>query len=114
MVLQTPIFSFVLVWWAKRPAQAEEDTEKRSEDSLFAKVMRPVSIGCCAYIGYAVSALVFVWISGVEVDMDAAVVDLEAHFMFVVAFVVHAIFIHFLSRPWLKHKISTRERPWPR
>lgn len=106
IVLQTLVFSLVLVWWDKRQYQKAESPEEKPQNTLFAEIMRPVSIGCFAYIGYAVGAVLFVFISGTEVDMDAAAGDLKTQLMFVVAFVVNVIAIVLVSKPWLAGRIS--------
>jgi hypothetical protein len=106
IMLQTLTFSLVLVWWDKRQYQRTEGREERpTTPSLLSEIMKAVMTGCFAYVGYAIGALSFVAIAGVEVDMDAAA-DLRTQMMFVVAFVVNVVAVFFISRQWLKGGIS--------
>jgi hypothetical protein len=106
IMLQTLAFSLVLVWWDKRQYQRTEGAEERpAAPSLPSDIMKAVMTGCFAYVGYAIGALSFVAITGVEVDMDAAA-DLKTQMMFVVAFVVNVIAVFFISKQWLKGRVS--------
>jgi hypothetical protein len=106
ILLQTLTFSLVLVWWDKRQYQRTESREERpAAPSLFSEIMKAVMAGCFAYVGYAIGALSLVAITGVEVDMDAAA-DLRNQMMFVVAFVVNVVAVFFISKQWLKGRVS--------
>lgn len=101
IMLQTLTFSLVLVWWDKRQYQKE----RPAAPSLLSEIMKAVMTGCFAYLGYAIGALSFVAIAGIEVDMDAAA-DLRTQMMFVVAFVVNVVMVLFISKQWLKGRVS--------
>lgn len=106
IMLQTLAFSWVLVWWDKRQYQKAEGGEERpAAPALLSEIMKAVMAGCFAYVGYAIGALSFVAIAGIEVDMDAAA-DLRTQMMFVVAFVVNVVAVFFMSKQWLKGRIS--------
>jgi hypothetical protein len=106
IMLQTLVFSLVLVWWDKRQYLERKSAEEQPAASLFSEIMKAVATGCFAYIGYAIGALLFVAVSGTEVDMDAAAVDLKTQLMFVVAFIVNVIGVFLISKKWLEGKIS--------
>ncbi|MBL7063525.1 MAG: hypothetical protein ISS49_04855 [Anaerolineae bacterium] len=107
IMLQTFIFSLVLVRWDKRQDQKTKGPEEQpATPSLLSEIMKAVMTGCFAYIGYAIGGLLSVAIAGIEVDMDAAATDLRTQMMFVVAFAVNVIVVFFISRQWLKGKIS--------
>jgi len=110
ILLQTLVFSLILVRWDRRSFQGAkspgQNLKGRNRDaSLFARIMKPVSLACFAYIGYAVGAILFVFISGAEVDMEAAGGDVKTQLMFVVAFAVNVPAIHLVSRPWQAGRI---------
>jgi hypothetical protein len=106
IMLQTLIFSLALVWWEKRQYQEGREAAERRATPLLSEIMKAVMTGCFAYIGYAIGGLLSAALAGIEVDMDAAAGDLKTQMMFVVAFVVNTIVVFFISRQWLKGKIS--------
>jgi len=106
IMLQTLIFSLALVWWEKRQYREGREAAERRATPLLSEIMKAVMTGCFAYVGYAIGGLLSAALAGIEVDMDAAAGDLKTQMMFVVAFVVNTIAVFFISRQWLKGKIS--------
>jgi hypothetical protein len=100
IVLQTLAFSLILVGWDQW--QSRQAEAHAAMPPVMAEVMKALMIGCFAYIGYAVSALSFVALSGLEVDMEAASGDMKTQMMFGVVLIVNVIAVFFLSRLWQK------------
>ncbi|MDY0020605.1 MAG: hypothetical protein RBT47_11440 [Anaerolineae bacterium] len=100
IVLQTLAFSLILVGWDQW--QSRQAEAHAAMPPVLAEVMKALMIGCFAYIGYAVGALSFVALSGLEVDMEAASGDMKTQMMFVVVLIVNVIAVFFISRLWQK------------
>ncbi len=136
ILLQTLIFSWVLVWWDKQKYLKHEIAVPQQTSQLVTDIIKAVMTGCFAYIGYAIGGLLSVAVVGFNIDMGAAAADLRTQMMFVVAFVVNVITVYFISKlwsqgklrigtlfalflgidtavPWLYQLIFTSPSPWP-
>jgi len=103
ILLQTLVFSLILVWWEKRQYQPSLPHRK---SALWTEILKAVMIGCFAYMGYAVGSILSAIIARVTIDMEAAASDWKTQMMFVVAFVVNVILILSVSKRWIAHRIA--------
>lgn len=136
ILLQTLIFSWVLVWWDKQEYLKLKISMPQQTSQLVTEIIKAVMTGCFAYIGYAIGGLLSVAVVGFNIDMGAAAADLRTQMMFVVALVVNVITVYFVSKlwsqgklrigtlfalflgidttvPWLYQLIFTSPSPWP-
>ncbi len=95
ILLQTLAFSFLLVWWDRRPRQPRQAAHR---PGLGADLLKAFMIGCFAYMGYAVGSLLTAFLAKVEVDMEAAAADWKTQIMFVVALVVNVLLVLVVSQ----------------
>lgn len=103
ILLQTLVFSLILVWWERRGYQPSPHHRK---SALWTDILKAVMIGCFAYMGYAVGSILSAIIARVAIDMEAAASDWKTQMMFVVAFVVNVILIFSVSKRWIAHRIA--------
>jgi hypothetical protein len=111
--LQTLAFSIWLVWWERQSAQSHEPIAKQ-ESPLVAEIVKSIMTACFAYIGYAVGGLTLALLANARaattgtsgIDIESAGANFKMQFMFVVAFVVNAIVIYWISRKWMANQTS--------
>jgi len=108
ILLQTLIFSWVLIWWDKQQYLEHTEIAYPQTPQLVTDFIKALMTSCFGYVGYAVGGLLSVAVVGFDVDVGAAAADLRMQMMFVVAFAVNLILVYFISKPWLRGKLSIR------
>ncbi len=108
ILLQTLIFSLILVWWTKHKPDKQPVSQQTKAKRQFSYFIMAVMIACFAYIGYAIGGILSAKLSGFEINFKEASssVSIKSQLMFVVAFVVNIISVLWLSRLWLKNKLD--------
>jgi len=105
ILLQTLIFSWVLVWWDKQQFLKQEKAVPQQTLQLVTDIIKALMISSFGYVGYAVGGLLSVAVVGFDVDVGAAAADLRTQMMFIVAFVVNVLIVYFISKRWLQSKL---------
>ena len=80
------------MYWERRSIEKEKTVEKKT--SKIEDFIRSIMIGCFAYIGYAVAAIISALLAGIAIDFEGTGKDVTTQLMFVVAFIFNILFIH--------------------
>lgn len=104
ITLQTLAFSYILVWWDKREL-AQKAGLQRKTSPVLSQLFMAVVVACFAYIGYAISSLALFFLSDTDIDFSEAAGDIKNQLIFVIAFLCNVVFVFFISKAWLAHKI---------
>ncbi len=108
ILLQTLIFSLILVWWVKQKPKEQPLIQQSKVKRQFAYFIMAVMIACFAYVGYAIGGILSAKLAGFEINLKEAStsINIKSQLMFAVAFLINVISILLLSRIWLKNKIN--------
>jgi hypothetical protein len=108
ILLQTLVFSIMLVWWAKKKSGKQPLNEQSKTKRQLTYFIMAVMIACFAYVGYAIGGILSATLSGFEINLKetSSSVSIKSQLMFVFAFLVNIISIWALSRLWLKDKLD--------
>lgn len=99
ILTQTLAFSFLLIYWLKKPITLKE---KKNREEI-KKVITAVSSACFAYIGYAIGALASIAITQAQVDIAAAGSNFNIQFMFILAFIINIVLVYYLGPKGMKN-----------
>lgn len=106
ILLQTLVFSLILVWWDKQSLQRQAISQQSKLKRQFIYFAMTIMIACFAYVGYAIGGILSAMIAGVEIDIKGASVDFKGQMMFFVAFIINILSINFFSRKLIKGKLN--------
>jgi hypothetical protein len=106
MLLQTLCFSFLFLWWLKRPAKENTIETMGRKKAILLKIMFAVMIGCFAYIGYAIGSLISAWVAGVHIKLGGEALAFKRQFMFVFAFIINVIGILIITGKSILGRLS--------
>ncbi len=106
ILLQTLIFSLMLVWWAKHKPKNEMIDQQSKAKKQFTYFIMALMIACFAYVGYAVGGILSAKLAGFEINLKdtSSSINIKNQLMFVVAFVINIVSILGLSRIWIRKK----------
>ena len=107
IILQTLVFSIWLVWWEKQSVKSREPMAK-NENPLVSEIVKAVMTACFAYMGYAIGGILLAYMANARaattgtggIDIEAASANFKMQFMFVVAFIVNAVAVFWISSRW--------------
>jgi len=110
ILLQTLAFSFILLFWDKKPSTASEIKVRK----IIYEIVNAVSTACFAYIGYAVGALLMLLFSSlattgqaaIDPDVVSAGSDFKIQFMFILAFIINAATVYFIGKKYSMGKMK--------
>ena len=113
IMLQTLVFSIWLVWWERQSITSHE-IKDRQENPLVAEIVKALMTACFAYIGYAVGGLLLAFMANAKaaasgtsgIDIEAAGANFQMQFQFVVAFIINAIIVFWITHKWQANRLT--------
>ncbi|MFC2133152.1 hypothetical protein ACFLTH_00925 [Bacteroidota bacterium] len=93
IMLQTLVFSLLLVWWVKKSNEVKETAPMTKQRKIIIRLTFALMIACFGYIGFAIGGILSAKIAGVTIKVSSESISLKGQLIFVMAFFVNVISI---------------------